>query len=203
MVRREHRTERGLERIVFFSDAVAAIAITLLILPVVDAASPGRTLSQILHHDGSRIFAFALSFVVIAQYWVMHHRVFEWIDGYDNVLIWCNMLWLATIVFLPFPTELLGVHGYADTGIRFLYLATITAGSAALALLELVVHRRPEIRTGDGPAEFSLLPGLLTLGLLIVATIVATAVPAIGLWALLLLLASNPIGKWIERRTGG
>ncbi len=64
-------TDKGLQRLVTFSDAVVAIAITLLILPLVDAASsfPSMGLRHFLDANSTRLLAFALSFVVIGSFW--------------------------------------------------------------------------------------------------------------------------------------
>ncbi len=56
---------------------------------------------NILEENDSRLLAFGLSFAVIARYWILHHQLFETMDGYTQPLLRLNMLWLATIVFLP------------------------------------------------------------------------------------------------------
>jgi uncharacterized membrane protein len=201
--RRAASTERGFERVVLFSDAVVAIAITLLILPVVDAAVPGQTLAEILEEADTRIVAFLLSFAVIARFWFSHHRTFERIAMYDTRLIWINMAWLASIAFLPFPTELLGVNGTEDTGICVLYVGSITLTSTCLFLLELTVYLTPAIRVGDGPPDFTLHLAALTVAALVIATVIAGTVPAIGLWALLLLPIAGVLGDWLEARALG
>src|SRR3954447_15101613 len=86
------RTERGFDRFVNFSDAVVAIAISLLILPLVDAANdsiePGTSALDFVRDNGDRLFAFGLSFLVIASYWVAHHAMFEEVRSYSKPLMW-------------------------------------------------------------------------------------------------------------------
>ena len=77
MTSTEHGTARGFDRLVFFSDAVAAIAITLLILPLVDGVSKQGSLSNLLDADRDRFLAFLLSFLVIARFWTIHHSLFD------------------------------------------------------------------------------------------------------------------------------
>src|SRR3712207_2209345 len=75
---RRVRTDRGLDRLVTFLDAVVAIAITLLVLPLVDVIpDEGRDvdLGALLADEAGRFGAFALSFAVIAQLWLVHHRI--------------------------------------------------------------------------------------------------------------------------------
>jgi uncharacterized membrane protein len=90
---RSRGTEQGFARVVNFSDAVVAIAISLLILPVVDDVSATTTGSatDVLADNADRLFAFVLSFVVIARLWVAHHEVFEGIGAYTPALRWANL----------------------------------------------------------------------------------------------------------------
>jgi uncharacterized membrane protein len=75
------QTTRGLDRLVFFTDAVTAIAITLLVLPLVDsvteAAHAGLSAEQFIGNNVAAIAGFALSFLVIARLWIAHHSTFE------------------------------------------------------------------------------------------------------------------------------
>src|SRR5690242_5482336 len=100
------------DRIVFFSDAIVAIAITLLVLPLVDSVPEEGTFkaSDLLADDSALLLAFGLSFFVIARFWLVHHRIFTKIEGYTTPLVWANMAWLVSIVWLPFPTEMIGVQ---------------------------------------------------------------------------------------------
>ena len=117
------RSERGFERIVFFSDAVVAIAISLLILPVVDqfVDDSGRDITTTFADEAGSLFAFVLSFVVIARFWLVHHQLFELIKGYTTPIVLANMLWLLGIVFIPLPTQLAGTN---DDGERLVYALT-------------------------------------------------------------------------------
>jgi len=126
---------RELDRIVFFSDAVFAIAITLLVLSIevpeipanlVAEELPGRLLD--LQPD---ILSYVLSFLVILSFWMAHHSIFRFVKRYDRGLIWLNSLFLMCIAFLPFPTHLLG--DYADQQL----VVGIYAGSLAVTRLLL------------------------------------------------------------------
>jgi uncharacterized membrane protein len=126
---------RALDRIVFFSDAVFAIAITLLVLDIhvpeiperlVDEQLPGRLLAL-----WPKYLSYVLSFVVILMYWMAHHITFRAIKRYDRTLIWLNSLFLMCIAFLPFPTSLLGEYGDNQLAVA------IYAASVAVARLLL------------------------------------------------------------------
>ena len=98
------------ERIAFFSDAVFAIAITLLVVELTVPEGPASRLGAALRELGPKFFAFALSFLVIGQFWMAHHRIFRYVRRYDLGLLWVNLLFLLTVAFLPFPTALLGAY---------------------------------------------------------------------------------------------
>jgi hypothetical protein len=100
----------GLERLVFFSDAVFAIAITLLAL---DLRLPDRTggytdatLLDALSGLMPSLFAFALSFVILATFWLGHFRTFRAVVRSDGWLVTINLVFLFFIALLPFPTSI-------------------------------------------------------------------------------------------------
>ena len=108
--------EAGSERIYAFSDGVFAIAVTLLILdikvPDLDSTLDANQIDQILPGRildlWPQIGTYALSFMVIGLYWILHHRMFSYIKRYDSGLLWLNNLFLLTIAFQPLPTAMLG-----------------------------------------------------------------------------------------------
>jgi len=121
----------GLERIVFFSDAVFAIVITLLVLPLaVDVELGSEELGEALGDLVPQLVAFVVSFLVIGQFWLAHHRTFGLIRRYDHMLLWLNLLALMAISFLPFPTALLGERGSDDGAVVAFYAGCLTAASA-------------------------------------------------------------------------
>lgn len=124
---------RPTERLQFFSDAVFAIAMTLLVLdirlPDVERDQVGSALNDLR----PEFFAYALSFVVIAVSWIGHHRWYQIIDRVDSVLIKLNLALLFVIAFLPFPTSVLSEYG-STAPAAILYAATV----GALGVIELV-----------------------------------------------------------------
>ena len=196
------RSQRGLDRIVVFADAVVAIACTLLVLPLVDLATQdagvpgGRLLSN---HIG-QLGAFALSFVVIARLWVAHHRLFERVGAYDTALIWLTLIWLFTVAFLPFPTAILARQSGRAASMR--YIGTLLVSSVALASTAAWASAHPELqRTAEPDDEIDQIdaPHWTTAVLLVVAFAVAALAPGASVWPLLLLLLSAPI-DWMRRR---
>ncbi len=127
------------DRLVVFSDAVLAIAITLLAieLPVPDRGSRHLFLSS-LNHDRDQYLAFIVSFWVVALAWRGHHRLLALVTRIDGRFEMLNFSWLLTIVLLPFAAKLLTLPG--DPG-RFVhaccfgFYALLEAAAYAVALV--------------------------------------------------------------------
>jgi uncharacterized membrane protein len=103
------KNQSGLERIVFFSDAVFAIAITLLTVNIKLPASDDHlpTVQHYLIDQLPQYQSYFISFLVIGLYWIGHHHYFRYIERYNFTLLGLNMGFLMCIGFLPFPTSIL------------------------------------------------------------------------------------------------
>jgi uncharacterized membrane protein len=128
----------GLERIAFFSDAVMAIAITLLAIdlhvPDLAIAVAKAELPTRLSEMGPQIMSFVISFVVIGIYWLSHHRYFRFIKRYDNVLMLINLCFLLFIAVIPFTSGLLGRYSSLPIGV-IAYAAEVAAIGLSMSLL--------------------------------------------------------------------
>ena len=122
------RTERGFDRIVNFSDATVAIAMTLLVLPLVElggSSEAGENLWDLLSENANAIFGFVLSFLVIWSMWVNHHRVMEYFADYDSTVLGLHLIWLLTMVSIPFTTQLITNNDLYQHGATALYVAVL------------------------------------------------------------------------------
>jgi uncharacterized membrane protein len=130
--------ELGLERIVFFSDAVMAIAITLLAIevkvPIVAAESARSELPKLLSEMAPDIMSFVISFAVVGVYWMSHHRYFGLVRRYDNRLILLNLLFLLFIASMPFAASLLGQYAYLSLSV-VVYSADVSALGLSLGAI--------------------------------------------------------------------
>ncbi|MGZ4941976.1 MAG: TMEM175 family protein [Halobacteriota archaeon] len=133
-----HYDLRALDRLIFFSDAVFAIAITLLVLnitvPIIAPGAEGTELSSALLATVPKLFSYALSFLVIGAYWMAHHRTFHYVIRYDRGLAWRNLLFLLFIGLIPFPTGVVGTYG-DQLAAALLYAAVLTITGLLMALL--------------------------------------------------------------------
>ena len=197
------RSARGLDRLLTFVDAVVAIAITLLVLPLVDLLAGGRPetdLAGVFTHDAADFGAFLLSFAVIARLWWEHHRLGEQVGAYDAGFVLVNLVWMVTIVFLPFATQVLATYGRARLAV-VTYVGTIVVSQACLSVLTLLLWRRPGLRReGIESRQTAPWPALATTALLVLAVVLGTAVPAVNYWALFLLFLSGPVERLIRQR---
>lgn len=121
------------DRILFFSDAVFAIAITLLIVDLPghlgQVDSSHFDAAQALRTAGPGIRGFWIGFAVIGLFWMGHHSLFRFVTGFDRRLMLMNLLFVGLIAFLPFPTALLSASGNATrTGVVFYSACTGAAG---------------------------------------------------------------------------
>jgi uncharacterized membrane protein len=105
-------------RLEAFCDGVFAIALTLLIIdikiPSTEKISSTADLWRALGHILPSIFAFVLSFIIILITWVNHHNALRLTNKLSNAFIYANGLLLLTVVFMPFPTSLLGDYILTD-----------------------------------------------------------------------------------------
>jgi uncharacterized membrane protein len=128
----------ALERIVFFSDAVMAIAITLLAIdlkvPEIDATTAAAELPVQLRALGPQFMSFVISFFVIGIYWTSHHRYFRFIKRYDGRLIALNLLFLLFIVLMPFVASLFGQYYNLPLGMS-VYAAAVSATGLSMGAL--------------------------------------------------------------------
>ena len=132
------RGEEEFARVLAFSDGVYAIAITLLVLSIdlpdlANSDDAGQMLDA-LGDKHPQIISYAISFAVIGRYWLAHHQFFSRLRALDGGLIAINLVCLAVIAFLPFPTDVLG--NYFENPV-------------AVALYALNVARHQRARGGD------------------------------------------------------
>lgn len=141
----EEQSGLGFERVVFFSDAVFAIVITLLVLEIQPPEL--ETLSEAAIAEGllglvPNIIGFVTSFAIIGVMWVQHHQIFRYIKAYDGALLLRNLVLLLCVSFVPFPTALFS--DYYWSRIAFvLYAASFASVALAKLWVWSYVVRRP------------------------------------------------------------
>ena len=137
----------ALERMVFFSDAVFAIVITLLVIeievPELGASAGNRDWLVSLIELAPHFAAFLLSFLVIGALWASHHTLFTLVGRYSPRLIWPNLLLLLAVATLPFTTALMARGSLAAVPFSAYACSLLAAGLFKARLVRLALQ--PEL----------------------------------------------------------
>lgn len=133
-----------LQRLVAFSDAVLAIAITLLVLGL-DVPSvhriPETQLPEYLVDSIPSVLAYVTSFFLVGTYWLQHYVIFHYVIHANRTLVVLNGLFLLSVSFLPFPTGLQAVYRWDRLAVVFFGCAHMLCGLTLMGLWIYVTHR--------------------------------------------------------------
>jgi len=206
----------GVARLLSLSDGVVAIALTLLVLNLhVPVLAPPHqspdSPSDLLHAlslDGPLFTSYLVSFFVIAQFWLAHHRVFRMVAGHDEGLAWWNFAFLFTITIMPFTSGILGQYGANPLAID-LFALNLMLASLSTQLVMLFARRRHLMVPGIDP-EIMRSARRRSVGIMLVVALsmgVAWVNPQVAklLWLLLILVprASRLGGRRPSRAKAG
>ena len=186
------------ERPKAFVDAVVAIALTLLILPLMesvgDVAVAGEdTLTWFEDHHW-QLLSFGLSFVLIAMFWMIHHRLFASVHRVTSMLLWLLGAWMLSIVWLPVATAIAGRMNDEDLFARVVYTGSLALTALISLVVRLYLRAHPELHSierGDFAAGIAVDLSLVLLFLL--ALLLTTVFPSLGYWALAITVLSGPV----------
>ena len=136
MATEEQRAEKDadLDRLIFLSDGVFAIAITLLILELIPDLSTNPSLSSVLSGLAGKTPTYVISFILISVYWITHQNMFRYIKRSNNVLIWLNIFYLMSIAFLPISNIVLGSYPGQRAAVIF-YTGSLTITAILIILI--------------------------------------------------------------------
>lgn len=208
----ELKKEFQLERLILFSDAVFAIAITLLVIeikiPEVHTDVSDKALLHELKHMIPRFIGFIISFLFIGLYWTIHHRMFGYVTAYDKTLLRLNLFFLFFIALMPFSTgfysEYAGTELYEKelkVPMTFYVLNFAVAGFIIYLLWRHIgnpKHKLAEPMIDEGVLKMAKVRSLLVpcvfISMLFIAYLLSVAV---AVYVPLLIL---PIMKLIRRR---
>lgn len=190
------KKEFQVERLVLFSDAVFAIAITLLVIdikvPEIHGAANEHGFLHGLLQQIPKIFGFILSFFFIGLYWTIHHRMFGFITNYTGKLIWLNLLFLFSIALMPFSTAVYSEYSTPQFVMLVSPYAIYVANICLIGFTDFLLWKyigNPK----NGVAE-----GIPTVGFIRTAKIRSLLLPAIFIVSLIVAVLVNPIiGRFI------
>ncbi len=173
--RRESRQILSKERLQGLIDAIFAFAMTLLVVDLSVPTGLTRTeLNQALSRLGPNFYAYVISFILLATFWVAQHRQFHYIRHTDNRHIWIIIIMLLFVASMPFSTSLLA--DYSDTRVAEFFFAGNLMGMG-LALtghwVYATVHHHlvePDLEKGvisNGFRRALLAPGVAALVMIV------------------------------------
>lgn len=197
--RRRDENEVEFSRIVSFSDGVFAIAITLLVLNLgVPEQTKADDLTATLLEQWPDLLAYVISFAVIGRFWIVHHRFFASVVGFDGRLLGLNLFYLGWVALFPFSAQVLGDHG-GDSAAIVLYSINLSGIVLVSVLMAADAQRHglsqmpaDEAREGRQRALFIAAVFLASIPVALVAPSVASL-----LW---LALFFDPLGRRLRRR---
>ncbi len=191
------------ERLKAFADAVVAIAMTLLILPLMESVSEvagaGGDAAEWITENGDQLFSFALSFVLIGAFWMSHHRQFDRVHRVTGRLLMLTIAWMFTIVWLPVATAIVGLME-DDPVQKTLYIGSLFATSVMMTVLGWYTLRHPELH--DMPAatlRSGILADAITSALFVVAYLLTMVFPGLGYLTMFLLALTGPLHRVLRR----
>jgi uncharacterized membrane protein len=176
-------------RVLAISDGVFAISMTLLVIgigvPSLRSAGSEDELLRALADVWPDVVGFVIGFAVIGRYWVAHHQFFALVQEINGRLVHGNLVYLASIAFLPFPTALLGDYLHNPIAVSA-YALAVAAVSALEVVLFRCAYRGGLLRRPPPPHVYrwavraSILPVLLFAGSVPVAF--ASTAGAVIIW---------------------
>jgi len=197
-----------LHRCEALTDGIFAVAMTLLVielkLPEHGLVHSADELAAALLGLAPKAMSWALSFFILALFWIGHHRAFAWVRHADSRLVTLNLLQLAVVSLMPFSAALSGEYG--GVLLSQVVFSTNMALLGILALLVLrYIHRHPEL----GPTPMPLaryrgarlrISGVILISVVAVALAMVMPVPSMGNMAFMLMAVISPLSRVIERR---
>lgn len=197
----------GPDRIIAFSDAVVAIAITVLLLPLADLNIPdGATVGDLIRENAALLGGLTLSWLIIALFWLAHHRVFDHIEYFDGLTVRLNFLWLFAIALMPVPTNILIESDPSRETVGF-YIGWMCLISGVLMLIGIHARRtagmvKTEYVATRGALEARYRSYLIT-AVFGICLVIAMVAPQAALWFLLLQIPVDPLAERLAARRAG
>ena len=154
-----------LHRLILFSDAVFAIAITLLAIEI-HPPEHWHGVADLFGQMQHKLMAYAVSFAVVGIYWISHRRTYSRLRKANGVLDILNLVMLGLLALLPLATELLWESGSAAAALVYVGLVTAIGLAHAVAwgyaaLLGGLAEPMPAVEKIYVLLRVALLPGLM------------------------------------------
>jgi uncharacterized membrane protein len=209
----QHQEERlrfQVERMILFTDAVFAIAITLLILEIkvpnlgYEGLSSDK-IKDVLLGEYPTWIGFIISFWVIALFWIDHHKTFAYVDDYSRRLVFLNLLFLLTIVIMPFTSSLYSKYIFFSLPTQIYCFNVALTGYVKLWMSYYIYN--PKNKISHFPIEnikrkFYLTRSWITPIIFTITALIAPYTQWSRLFFCVIFLAQILAGKYFEKKYG-
>jgi uncharacterized membrane protein len=202
----ELKKEFQLERMILFSDAVFAIAITLMAL---ELKVPELHRELITDHDLGislshmipKFIGFLISFLIIGQYWTTHHRLFGFVVNFNLRLMWLNLFFLLAVILMPFTSAFYSeyISYFLKTPV-ILYIGNITfLGFMNYLMWRYVGNQKHGLSEGlvKPIANYYSMRAIIVPSIFLLMAFVYLIFPHIAIW----MPVTIPLAIWLLRRT--
>jgi uncharacterized membrane protein len=191
-IHNELKKEFQLERMILFSDAVFAIAITLLAIEikVPELNRHTATDEQLGYELGELIpkfIGFFVSFFIIGLYWTIHHRMFGFVVNYTSRLLWLNLIFLLAVVLMPFSTAFYSVYiiRLLNTPVIIYVVNIVFLGVMNFILWLYMTHPKRHLVEGLSKEEkkyFSIRAITVPIVFIVIALVYLFISPHVAIW---------------------
>jgi uncharacterized membrane protein len=200
----------GIERLLALTDGVVAIALTLLVLqlqvPVTHALSKDPDSAHALWHalnpDASELTSYLVSFLVIAQFWMVHHRVLRGMRGHSEGLAWRNFSFLLALTLMPFTSDLIGRYGTNPVAITLFGLNLVAISLSTQWIFLYAAHHDllMNVARSKHDERTARLRVLFVIGIVALSMALAWTAPQWAKFVWLLFLVVTPVAERVSRR---
>jgi len=200
----------GIERLLALTDGVVAIALTLLVLqlqvPVTSTLTKhpdsASALWNALNPDASELTSYLVSFLVIAQFWMVHHRVLRGMRGHSEGLAWRNFSFLLALTLMPFTSDLIGRYGTNPVAITFFGVNLVAISLSTQWIFLYAAHHNllMDVARSKRDERTARLRVVFVIGIVAVSVILAWTDPQLAKFVWLLFLVVSPVAERVSRR---
>jgi uncharacterized membrane protein len=195
----------GIERLLALTDGVVAIALKLQVpVTAVLTKNPdsARALWHALSPDGSEITSYLVSFLVIAQFWMVHHRVLRGMRGHSEGLAWRNFSFLLALTLMPFTSDLIGRYGTNPLAITLfgLNLVAISLSTQWIFLYAAKHNLIKDMARSTRDERTARVRAIFVIGIIALSIALAWTAPTLAKFTWLLFLVVPLMSERLTRR---
>ena len=198
----EEESDISKNRLEALVDSVFAFAMTLLVLslviPTIPDTQAAAELPGYIAGMYPQFMRFLLAFVLLAVFWIIHHRHFHLLHTIDSLILWLNIGILISIVFLPFTTSVSGDYSNVQIAVVLFDLNMFVIGLFFTAHWYYITHmpRLVESAISEHAARCGSGKSLVTPIVALIAIALSFFIPDNSMLAYLLI----PLGLFLVGR---